>query len=446
MKLRRRKFLATGAAFTSLAACAKLDRRAPPHGFVERRGAGFERSGEAYRVNGANMWYAAWLGADTDFGDRARLGRELDRLKSLGINNLRIMASAEEGPLAHSVRPGFTHDDGSANPALFAGLDYALAEIAKRGMTAVLVLSNFWEWSGGMQTMLWRATGKYIDMGDPAHPWPAFADATAQFYANGEAREFYAAHVRRVVTRVNSLTGTAYAQDPAIFSWQLANEPRPGGSDAAITHQVDAYYDWIDGTAATIRALDPHHLVSLGQEGTQATNGSEAIVLRAHRNIDYVTAHIWPLNWGWAKGAALDGTWPEVESKTHAYIATHARLATALGKPLVIEEFGFPRDGESYAPSAPTTFRERFYRLIYGSVEQSWRKGGALAGANFWAWNGEARAEHADFRFQPGDHAYLGDPPHEPQGWYGNFDSDEGIAAVVRAHAAGLCRDTACLS
>src|SRR3546814_10545953 len=65
-----------------------------------------------------------------------------------------------------------------------AGLDFAMAEIAKRGMTAVLVLGNFWEWSGGFSTWLYRATGRYVDANDPAHPWPALADSSAGFYAN----------------------------------------------------------------------------------------------------------------------------------------------------------------------------------------------------------------------------------------------------------------------
>src|SRR3546814_15758352 len=105
-------------------------------------------------------------------------------------------------------------------------------------------------------------------------------------------------YLRRFVVRRNSVTGRLYADDPAILSWQLANEPRPGGSDAMIARTADAYYDWIEATAKLIRGLDPGHLVSLGQEGTQATNGSEALVLRAHRAVDYLTAHVWPLNWG----------------------------------------------------------------------------------------------------------------------------------------------------
>ena len=409
----------------------------PVDRFVRRQGIGFVRDGATYRIVGANMWYAAWLGADTDYGDRGRLLRELDRLQSIGVNNLRIMAAAEEGPLRNSIRPGFTREDGGENRALFEGLDFALAEIGKRGMTAVVALSNFWEWSGGLQTILGRVTGgPYVDNGDPAAPWPAFADATAAFYANAEARALYDRHLDAIVGRTNTITGKSYRDDPAIMSWQLANEPRPGGSDAMIAATSDAYFDWIDASFARIRSLDPNHLLSLGQEGTMATNGSEAIVRRAHAGADYLTAHIWPLNWSWVAGDDLAGTWANGKAKTEDYIAVHQRLAAQAGKPLVIEEFGFPRDGEEYAPDVPTAFRQQFYSVIYKAVEQSWAASGPLAGSNFWAWNGEARAKHDDFRFVNGDGAYMGDPPHEPQGWYGNFDTDTAMLDLIKSHAA----------
>lgn len=437
MTFTRRETLSVSAAGAlALAARGHAASAAPSPGFVTREGTRLLRGGKPYRITGANLWYAAWLGADANYGDRARLLRELDRLHALGINNLRIMAAAEEGPLRNSIKPGFTRADGSANAALFAGLDFALAEIAARGMTAVIVLSNFWEWSGGLQTLLYRATGQYIDMGDPAHPWPAFADATAKVYANPDATALYRDHVRSLLARRNSITGTPYAEDPAIMAWQLANEPRPGGSDAAIVANRKAYLAWIADTASLIRAGAPRHLVSLGQEGTQATNGDAALVAEAHRAVDYVTAHIWPLNWSWVKGDDLAGTWPEGRRKVEAYIADHVAIAEQLGKPLVIEEFGFPRDGEAYAPSASTQFREDYYRLIYGAVEASWTSGGLIAGSNFWAWNGEARTSHPDARFKDGDRAYMGDPPHEPQGWYGVFDSDAAMLEAIRTHVA----------
>ena len=410
--------------------------------FVTVNGTGFYRGGERYRYAGANIWYGAYLGADTDYGNRARLGRELDRLQALGVRNLRILGSAELSPLKNSITPGFRDRSAAYNQDLLGGLDWMLAEMAKRDMTAVIYLTNFWEWSGGMMTYLyWVNGGRYIDMNDPAHPWPAFADQTAAFYANAQAQTLYRDYIRALVTRTNTVTGRRYADDPTIMAWQLANEPRPGGSDAVAVPNLPHYYGWIDGTARFIKALDAHHLVCTGSEGLKGSIEREDVVLAAHRSpaIDYLTAHIWPNNWNWMDAADLAGTYDAGAAKVADYIAIHIRLARALGKPLVIEEFGYPRDGAAaYDPAIPTVFKDRFYRQVYAAIEADAKAGGPLAGSNFWAWNGEARTPHADHRFRRGDLGYMGDPPHEPQGWYGVFDSDASTLAVIRAHAAAL--------
>jgi len=430
-----RRALLAGIGAASVAGCATV----PPGGadrLVRREGMRFIRGGRPYRYAGANAWYLAWLGSDTKYGDRARLGRELDRLHGIGVRNVRLLAGAEESPVRNSIEPGFEVRDGTLDTALLGGLDVAMAELGKRDMTAVLYLTNFWEWSGGMMSRLYWETGRYKNMNDPADPWPAFPDMASAFYADPAAVKRFFGYVRMLILRTNTVTGVTYRDDPTLMAWQLANEPRPGASPAVMQAILPAYYKWIDDSAALIRSLDPKHLVSLGMEGTIATNGDAAIVARAHRNIDYMTAHIWPLNWGWVDGKDLAGTWEGGKAKVVDYIDTHVRLAREAGKPLVIEEFGFPRDGELYDPSVPTTFRQRYYRLIYGAAEAGLAAGGPVQGTNFWAWNGEARAQHPDHRFVAGsDTQYLGDPPHEPQGWYGNFDSDTAMLAIVRDHA-----------
>jgi mannan endo-1,4-beta-mannosidase len=71
------------------------------------------------------------------------------------------------------------------------------------------------------------------------------------------------------------------------------------------------------------------------------------------------------------------------------------------------------------------------------------RAGGPLAGSNFWAWGGEGRSAHEDHKFMPGDTSYVGDPPHEPQGWYSVFDNDQSTKEVIRAHASAVRSVTA---
>ena len=439
MRLTRRHVLIG----TSLiaAGCAGPALRPAAPDFVRRDGSRFRIGGEAYPIVGTNMWYAAYLGADASYGDRDRLKRELDRLVMLGIDNVRILGSSELSPLKNSITPAFRTQSGDYSETLLGGLDFALAEMGRRNMRAIIYLTNFWEWSGGMATYnYWTNGGRYIDMNDPAHPWPEFPDFSSQFYANAPAVAMYHDYVRAVVTRTNAITGRRYADDPAIMSWQLANEPRPGGSDEAVRRQLPAYIAWINGTARLIKSLDPNHLVSTGSEGTQSCNGDAECVVRAHASpdVDYLTAHIWPQNWGWADPKDLAGTWPTVERNTRDYIAQQVAIANRLGKPLVIEEFGFPRDGGSFDPKATTIWKDRFYALIYDAVLDSRRSGGPIAGSNFWAWGGEGSAAHEGYGFARGDTSYMGDPPHEPQGWYSVLASDESTKALIRAHASAL--------
>lgn len=439
-RITRRQMLVS----TSAIMAASGAFRAPPHSrslYVRTSGTRFVAHNKPYRVAGTNMWYAAYLGAAAPTGNLDRLNRELDRLHALGINNMRILGSSEFSPLKNSVRPSFRNRTAQFNEKLLVGLDHTLAEIGRRGMTAVIYLTNFWEWSGGMMTYLyWTNGGRYINMNDPAHPWPEFPDMSSQFYGHAAAVRMFDDYVRAVVGRTNTVTGRAYRDDPAIMSWQLANEPRPGGSTEAGHRHMKAYLAWIDGTARLIKSIDPNHMVSTGSEGTQGCIEEEQCVVDAHSSsaVDYVTAHVWPQNWSWADPKDLAGTWPTVERNSRDYIAQQIAIARRLGKPLVIEEFGFPRDSGSLEPGSPTTFKDRFYQLIYLAVLDSVSSGGPLQGCNFWAWGGEGRAQHPDHHFVRGDTSYVGDPPHEPQGWYSVFDIDSSTQGVIRDYAAAV--------
>jgi mannan endo-1,4-beta-mannosidase len=396
--------------------------------FITTKGQQFIKDGAPYYYVGANLWYAAYAASpDPAIGNPGRLERELDALGAMGVTNLRILASSELSPLKNSLNPAFQSSDGSLNEGLLKGLDKALALMAERNMTAILYLTNFWEWSGGLGTYeAWTNGGSYIDMNDPAHPWPAFPDFVSQFYENQAALAKYEAYVRTLVTRTNSVTNKPYKDDPTIMSWQLCNEPRPGGTDEIITKRFKAYKGWIDRSAALIKSLDPNHLVSVGHEGPKGSNDDLALTQSAQDspNIDYTTAHIWPQNWSWADPKDLEGSFPTVAKETTAYIANSVTITNALKKPLVIEEFGFPRDDASYEAGTSTVWRDQFYGLIIKALLESHQRGGEIAGINFWAWGGEGRALHDDYRMKPKETAYVGDPPHEPQGWYSVFNTD----------------------
>ncbi len=410
-------------------------------GFVRVVDGRFDLDGSPYTFVGVNMWYAAYLGAPAAYGDRARLIAELDLLQSLGVDNLRILGASERSPFRLSLEETFRNETGEYNEALLQGLDFALAEIGKRDMRAVVYLNNFWEWSGGMGTYLyWTNGGTYVDLGDPAHPWPAYPNFTAQFYENEAANTLYRDYVRAVVTRVNTVTGVAYADDPAIMAWQLANEPRPGFDFKEGDAGLQSFYDWIDDTARFIKTLDPRHLVSSGNEGFMGCNEIDSCFPDAHRSdaVDYLTFHIWPRNWSWFDAAAPEATFPATFEKTKAYIGRHVAYANELGKPVVLEEFGFDRDGGANAPDAPAALRNDYLALIYDEVESSVAEGGPFMGTNLWAWGGYGRAQHEDFAWRRGDTSFTGDPPQEPQGRNSVFAADASTLAIIKAHAEEL--------
>ena len=74
----------------------------------------------------------------------------------------------------------------------------------------------------------------------------------------------YKNYVTKIVTRKNSITGTAYSADPAIFAWELANEPRTskGYEDGLGVPRGSLIKAWIAEMAAFIRSLDSHHMVN----------------------------------------------------------------------------------------------------------------------------------------------------------------------------------------
>lgn len=436
MTVSRRQLLAGLTALPAVGAAT-----ATAKAFVTVQDGRLALDGKPYRFVGANLWYGAWLGSPGATGDRVRLGRELDRLKALGVTNLRVLGAGERSPAKAAVSPTVQEDPGVYSADLLKGLDFLLAEMARRDMKAVIYVNNFWDWSGGMPAYLnWVGNGPWFEAGDPKHPWPEYPDYAARFYADAKANALFRRYLESLIARTNGVTGQLYRDDPTIMAWQLANEPRPGGTEANADKLLPPYQAWIRETSTLIKRLDPRHLVCTGSEGAMGCLRSEACVVEAHRpaTIDYVTLHVWPNNWSWIDPKNQPATYAAGEARCREYVTRHIALAKGLGKPLVIEEFGLIRDARAFVPGSATADKDRFYRTIYGLALDDMKAGGPTAGTNFWAWNGEGRAQHPDAWFAQGDASFVGDPPQEEQGLYGVFDTDASTLAVIAAHAAAV--------
>lgn len=399
-------------------------------GFVQRNGTQFTLDGEPYYYVGTNYWYGALLGSTGEGGDRQRLLRELDFMKENGITNLRVLVGAE-GPnnQPYRVTPGLQVAPGEYNDTLLAGLDFLLAEMGRRDMKAVLYLNNSWEWSGGYaQYLNWNGYGDIPYALANNNDWESFMRYVAQFHQCAPCKEQFADHVRFILNRTNRITNTKYTEDPAIMAWQVANEPR-----AFSQENLPAYGQWLRNTAALIKSIDDNHLVSTGSEGQWGTEMSmEAYKdIHADPNIDYLTMHIWPKNWGWLDPQNISGTLDTAIVHSEAYMNQHIAAARELNKPIVMEEFGLPRDQHTYTLRDKTTSRDRYYQYVFERVLESARQGGPLAGANFWAFGGTARPNPSREFWQPGDDL-MGDPPQEEQGLNSVFDTDTTIPLVSR--------------
>ena len=394
--------------------------------FVTVKDGHFIKDGQPYYYVGTNFWYGAILGSEGQGGDRQRLCRELDLMKQIGIDNLRILVGSDgERGVTTKVEPTLQVAPGVYNDTILAGLDYLMQELGKRQMVAVLYLNNSWEWSGGYGFYLQHAgAGKAPRPNEDGYP--AYMNFVAQYATNQQAHQLFYDYVRFILGRTNRYTGVAYKDDPAIMSWQIGNEPRAFSKEA-----LPAFEQWLAETSALIRELDPNHLISIGSEGAWGCEGDYGCWERicADKNIDYCNIHLWPYNWSWARQDHLIEDLPQAKANTKDYIDRHLAICAKIKKPLVMEEFGYPRDDFKFALGTPTAGRDAFYSYVFSLVGDNAEQSGYFAGCNFWGWGGLAQPKHAE-QWQVGDD-YTGDPAQEAQGLNSVFSGDGSTLQVI---------------
>ena len=420
----KKQFLLLTVLLFLLGACAP---KPAEHSFIKVNADGqFVRDGKPYYFVGTNFWYGAILGSEGEGGNRERLHKELDFLKSIGINNLRVLVGADgENGIKTRVEPSLQVAPGVYNDTILAGLDYFMNELRERDMTAVLYLNNSWEWSGGYSVYL-----QWSGHGDAVVPavdgWPAYMEYVKQFPQSDSAKALFANHVNYIVSRTNRYNQIKYVDDPTIMSWQIGNEPR-----AFSDENKEPFARWMADVAAQIKSLDPNHMVSSGSEGSWGCEMDMNLFEKIHAdpNINYLNIHIWPYNWSWVKADSLKELLPRAKENTKKYIDDHMAIARKYSKPIVLEEFGFPRDGFSFSKEAPTTARDEYYRYVFDLIRQDRESGGLFAGCNFWAWGGFAGQNPDHVFWEKGDD-YTGDPAQEQQGLNSVFATDSTIEII----------------
>ncbi|REH01187.1 glycoside hydrolase 5 family protein [Flavobacterium aquicola] len=394
------------------------------------KGTQFYKGDKPYAYIGTNYWYGSLL-ASKKVGDRKRLLRELDLMKKNGIDNLRILVGGDGGKYDFTVRPALQYEQGKYDEDLLDGLDFLIAEMGKRNMYAVLFLTNNWEWSGGMSQYLeWNGKGPIPVPAIAPNTWPQFMEYTQQFYSCEPCMESLNNHVKFIVGRTNVYTKRKYIEDNTIMAWQVGNEPR-----LFTVENEEKFTVWLNNIVDLIDSLDKYHLISTGSEGLNSSNDNIEIFERTHKNpnIDYLTMHIWPKNWNWFKADNAEKTLPATLENAGVYIDKHIKVAQNLKRPIIIEEFGLPRENESLLNGTSVANRDIFYNYIFNRVAESVANNGVLQAANFWGFGGEGKPVTADGKWNPGD-PLTTDPPQEPQGLNSVFSSDKSTLQIVKKY------------
>ena len=434
----------------SLCSCSAQKTKAD---FVTVKDGKFYLGNKEYRYVGTNLWYGAILGSEGQGGNRERLLQELDDMKAIGINNVRVLIGGDgrDGIPSH-IAPKLQSEPGVYNDTILRGLDYMMAELEKHDMKAVLYFNNAWEWSGGYGAYLdWVGFSGDVQSSDGSGKmkhfdrtpvptldgWWEYMQYVGNFVLNDSAKALAAKHVENMVTRVNSITGQPYKESKALMAWEIANEPRCFVNDSI--HR-SKFVEWIDEQSSLIKTLDPNHLVTTGSEGKNGCEKDIDLFTEIHslKNIDYACIHIWPYNWGWLgqynqnydADKTVKGDDPVVAKvqaacdSTAKYIDEAYEKMSTVGRPVVLEEFGYPRDGFVFTAGTPTTGRDAYYKYVFSIIRDS----GKIAGCNFWGWGGRANVKHTIW--QRWDD-YVCDPAQEEQGLNSVFKADSSTMKII---------------
>jgi len=255
---------------------------------------------------------------------------------------------------------------------MFKGLDFVISEARRYGIRLILSLVNNYENFGGKkQYVQWaRNHGQYLTSDD-------------DFFRNSVVKGYYKNHIRTVLTRVNSITGVAYKDDPTIFSWELMNEARCTSDLSGKTIQA-----WISEMAAYVKSIDRNHLLEAGLEGFYGESspqkkqsnpgfqvGTDFISNNLISGIDFATVHSYPDQW-------LSNANDQAQlSFVNNWLNTHIQDAQyILKKPLLLAEFG-----KSWKNTGFNSYqRDALFNAVYYNIYSSASRGGAAAGSLFW--------------------------------------------------------------
>ena len=236
-------------------------------------------NGTRFTIDGQTRYFAGsnsyWIGFLANTKD---VDTVLDHFSSSGLKILRIWGFSDvtRKPSSGTVWFQLLSSSGSQINTGADGLqrlDYVVQSAEKRGVKLIINFVNNWGDYGGM----------------PAYV-TAFGGNKEGWYTNARAQTQYKKYIETLVKR--------YINSPAIFAWELANEPRCKGCN------TDVIFKWATEISAYIRSLDPVHMITLGDEGFglpggtsypyQTSEGVDFVKNLGVKDLDFGTFHLYP--------------------------------------------------------------------------------------------------------------------------------------------------------
>ncbi|KAG0492860.1 hypothetical protein HPP92_006258 [Vanilla planifolia] len=333
-------------------------------GFVRTQGIHFMLNGYPFFSNGFNAYWLMSIASDPS--RRWKVSEAFGEAARNGLTVARTWAFSDGGSNALQYSPGVY------NEQMFKGLDFVVSEARRFGIRLILSLVNNYDNFGGKkQYVQWgRNQGQNIGSDD-------------EFFTNAVVKGYYKNHVKTVLTRYNTLTGTAYKDEPIIFAWELMNEPRCLSDSSGNTIQA-----WITEMAAHVKSIDQNHLLEAGLEGFYGqsspselqTNpgfqvGTDFISNNKIPGIDFATLHLYPDQW---MPSSSDQSQLQFLGK---WLEAHIQDAgKVLQKPLLLTEFGKSWKDPGYSNSQ----RDAQFNTVYNKIYSSIMTKGSAAGGLFW--------------------------------------------------------------
>lgn len=360
-----------------------------PNGFAYTQGTRFMLDGSPFYYAGTNCYYLTFKSqeaVDSVFKDAEAMGLKVIRVwGNLDVGVKTGTTDSEGKPVFTNNNDGPGEKDGIyfqyfdkdlGKPVINEGkdglqkLDYALYQAEKHGIKLLITFTNYWDAFGGM--------GQYVKWAQELGISGLKKD---DFYTNETLKGWYKDYVNGLLNHTNPYTGRKLKDEPSVFAWELANEPRCN-TDAQCKDNI--LYNWAKEMSEYVKSVDPNHMVALGDEGfynkpygyyneyttsNYAFYGAEGVdfeKLMTIDTLDFGTPHLYLDQWGMKHtGTGQDDL---------LWFKIHCETCAELGKPVILEEFGLTnrtiRDSEY----------EQWFEVLEGNVYETVE----YAGTNYW--------------------------------------------------------------